>query len=86
MRCNTTIFPVELRFVSNYQLPGDPWLLAPQMKPQSLDTVVGKVALSGRKLAAERELLLASQYACGVNQTLEERSILEPGRIENYSN
>ena len=60
MRCNTTIFPVELMFVSNYQLSGDAWLLAPQRKPQTLDTVVGKVDLSVRKLAAERKLLSAS--------------------------
>ena len=60
MRCNTTIFPVELRFASIYQLAVDPWLLATQMKPQSLDIVVRKAAPSGRKPAAERELLLAS--------------------------
>jgi len=29
------------------------------MKPQALFPVVGKVVLSGRKLATERELLLA---------------------------
>jgi hypothetical protein len=53
MRCSTAIFPVELRFVSNYQLSEDPWLLAVRMKRQSLDAVVDKEALSGRKLAAE---------------------------------
>ena len=86
MWCNTTIFPVDLRFVSNYQLSGDPWFSAPQMKRQSRDTVVGKVVLSGRKLAAELELLLASQHPYVVNQTLEVCSILELGRIENYPN
>ena len=53
MRSSTVIFPVELRFVSNYQLSEDPWLLAAPMKRQSLDVVVGKEALSGRKLAVE---------------------------------
>ena len=53
MRFSTIIFPVELSFVSNYQLSEDPWLLAVRMKRQSLDAVVGKEALSGRKLAAE---------------------------------
>jgi hypothetical protein len=60
MRCNTTIFPVELRVGWNFRLTGGPCPLAYQMKSQSLDPVVGKVVLSGRKLAAERELLLAS--------------------------
>jgi hypothetical protein len=71
MCCNTTIFPVELRFGSICQLSGGPCHLASQMTPQSLDPVVGRVVLSGRKLAAERELSLASLYAFSVNQTLE---------------
>ena len=86
MRCNTSIFPSVLKVGSNYQLSADRCLLAHPTKPQVLDPVACKVVLSGRKPTAKREPSSESQYACHVNQTFGECSILEPGRIENYPN